>query len=84
MPVRKISIALDEAAADQAVNSAAAEGVSLSAWLNDAVERKLRIQAGLAAVREWEVENGPLTPDELAHADAVLDRVSARVRRPAS
>lgn len=32
------------------------------------------IKAGLAAVAEWEAENGPFTEEEIAWADAVLDR----------
>ncbi len=32
------------------------------------------IEAGLAAVAEWEAENGPFTEEEIAWADAVLDR----------
>jgi hypothetical protein len=33
----------------------------------------LAIEDGLAAVAEWEAEHGPLTAEELAAADAVLD-----------
>lgn len=32
------------------------------------------IKAGLAAVAEWEAEHGPFTEEEIAWADAVLDR----------
>lgn len=32
------------------------------------------IKAGLAAVEEWEAENGAFTEEELAWADEVLDR----------
>ena len=32
------------------------------------------IKAGLAAVAEWEAENGPFTEEEIAWANEVLDR----------
>ncbi|WP_419922003.1 hypothetical protein [Candidatus Poriferisodalis sp.] len=51
---------------------ATASGLSLSAWLNDAAERAIRIEEGLAAVREWELEHGELSPEALAWADEVL------------
>ncbi|WP_420446103.1 hypothetical protein [Candidatus Poriferisodalis sp.] len=78
MAVKKLSIALDESVAENAASAAAASGLSLSAWLNDAAERAIRIEEGLAAVREWELEHGELTAEELAWADEVL----ASVTRP--
>ncbi len=73
MPVRKLSVALDESVAVEAANAAERHGVSLSAWLNAAAERALVVEAGLAGVAEWESEHGALTADELAWADTVLD-----------
>ena len=78
MAVKKLSIALDESVAESAASAAAASGLSLSAWLNDAAQRAIRIEEGLAAVREWEREHGELTAEELAWADEVL----ASVTRP--
>jgi hypothetical protein len=72
MPVRKISVALDENTAQAASDAAARNGVSLSSWLNQAAERALRIEAGLRGVQAWEAENGALTPAELAAADRFL------------
>lgn len=72
MPVRKISVALDENTAQAAAEAAARHGVSLSSLLNQAAERALRIEAGLRAVQACEVEHGALTPNELAAADRFL------------
>lgn len=72
MAVRKLSVALDESVAEGAARAAAAHGVSLSAWLNASAERALVVEAGLAAVREWELEHGELRAEELAWADEVL------------
>jgi uncharacterized protein YaeQ len=74
VPVKKLSVALDESVAGRASEAAERHGLSLSAWLNAAAERALLLEAGLAAVAEWEAEHGALTADELAWADSVLDQ----------
>ncbi len=79
MPVKKLSVALEEAVAERAASAAERHGVSLSAWLNAAAERALVLEDGLAAVRAWEAEHGELTAQELAWADAVLDAETDRV-----
>ena len=70
--VKKLSISLDESVAERAASAAASHGVSLSAWLNAAAERAIRVEDGLAAVREWEQEHGELSTEELAWADKVI------------
>ena len=74
--MREMSIELDESIAEKAVSTAERNGMSLSVWLSAAVLRALDLDEGLAAVREWEAENGKLTEEELAWADAVLDRAA--------
>jgi hypothetical protein len=58
--------------------------VSLSACLSRAAENASAIEARLAAVPAREEEHGPLTEDELAAADRVLDRAprAREQRRP--
>jgi hypothetical protein len=75
MPVKKISVALDADVAEAAAASAAEREESLSAWLNAAARERLAIEAGLAAVKDWESEHGELTGDELAAAREILDRL---------
>ena len=81
MAVKKISVALDPDVADAAATVAEAAGQSLSSWLNDAARQHLRVQQGLAAVREWEQEHGTLTDEERAAAQATLDALSSRPGR---
>ncbi len=85
MPVRKVSVSLDEQVLAAAKRSAERRGMSLSAWLNDVSERALEtevsLEDGLAAVAEWEAENGPITPQELAEADAILNAAGVGRRR---
>lgn len=78
MPVKKLSVALEDSVADRASEAAERHGLSLSAWLNAAAERALTIEAGLAAVADWEAEHGTFTGDELAWADSVLDMMPVR------
>lgn len=73
--MRKLSIALDSGVARAAADAAERQGISLSAWMNAAAERALLVEGGLAAVEEWEAEQGALTSEELAWADSVLDGI---------
>jgi hypothetical protein len=73
MPAMKLSVALEEPVALAARRAAERRGMSLSAWLNEASRNALAIEKGLAAVAEWEAEHGPLSAEDLAAADAVLD-----------
>ncbi|WP_419551795.1 hypothetical protein [Candidatus Poriferisodalis sp.] len=75
--MKRLSITLEQSVAERAANAAASHGVSLSAWLNAAAERAIRVEDGLAAVREWEKEHGELSPEELMWADKVVDSVKS-------
>jgi hypothetical protein len=59
------------------IAAAAQDGVSVSAWMTEAARRALLIRDGLAAVAEWEAENGAFTDEELA---AARKRVAAELR----
>jgi hypothetical protein len=63
--------------------AAAADGVSVSAWMTEAARRALVVRDGLAGVAEWEARHGRLTPDELDAARERLERRSRRGRRSA-
>jgi predicted transcriptional regulator len=78
MAVKKLSIALDPDVAAAAAAAAETSGQSLSAWLNDAARTRLRVEDGLAAVAEWEAEQGRLTAEERATADRQLDALVGR------
>jgi hypothetical protein len=59
MPVRKLSVAIDEEVAAAATAAAARHGMSLSAWLTKAASNALAIEEGLAAVAAWEASMEP-------------------------
>jgi predicted DNA-binding protein len=66
---------------DEALETAAAEwGMSVSAWIAETVQRRLRIEAGLTAVADWEAEHGALTPAELAEGRERLRAALADAR----
>ena len=79
--MQKLSVALDEDVARAAREAAERHGRSLSAWVNEAVREALAIEDGLAAVREYEAECGSFSAEEIAEADAVLDRAGIVPRR---
>ncbi|MGH9127176.1 MAG: hypothetical protein ACRDZ8_21005 [Acidimicrobiales bacterium] len=84
-PSPKVAITVDPDVYDQVVATAAAEGLSVSAWMTEAARSALLVREGLRAVAEWEDENGHLTDDEMAEA---RQRVSEEMvpypgRRPA-
>ncbi len=60
--------------------AAAAEqaGMSYSAWLADTARKEFTIRAGLNAIRSYEDEHGPFTPEELAEADEWAARAIRR------
>jgi len=74
MAVEKLSIALEQDVARAAREAAERDGLSLSAWVNEAAREALAIDDGLAAVAEYEAENGAISAEALAAADAALAR----------
>lgn len=78
-PSPKLAITVDPEVHEQVLAAAAAEGVSVSAWMTDAARRALVIRDGLLAVKEWEAENGALTDAEL---DAARRRVASETVAP--
>jgi hypothetical protein len=84
---QKLSISLEEQVLLAARQAAERRGMSLSAWLNEAtvsaLETEARLEDGLAGVAEWEAENGPISAEDLAKADAILDAAGiGRTREP--
>jgi predicted transcriptional regulator len=74
----KRSISLPPELARAVDDAARAEGTTFSAWLAQTAAHRLKLEAGRQAIAEWELENGPLTPEELAsglaRARALLGR----------
>ena len=66
--MKKLAITIDAALHAKVVEAAEREGVSVSAWMTAAARQVLRAGDGLAAVAEWEAEQGEATADELEAA----------------
>jgi hypothetical protein len=75
MAVAKVSVSLDEKVLAAARARAKEEGKSLSAWLSELVAHQIAIDEGLAAVREYEAEYGPISEEALRRADEILDKL---------
>ncbi len=67
-PSPKLAISVDPEVHRGILEAAAADGVSVSAWMTDAARRALKVRDGLTAVAEWERENGAFGEAELAAA----------------
>ncbi|HEY5876713.1 MAG TPA: hypothetical protein VIT64_15510 [Ilumatobacteraceae bacterium] len=63
------------------MSAAAEDGVSVSAWMTAAARRALLIRDGLAAVAEWERDDGALTSDELRAAHLRVSEELAQSRK---
>jgi hypothetical protein len=75
----KRSISLPPGISDAVDAAAEAEGTTVSAWLAEAANHRLRLEAGWQGLAEWEAENGALTFEELALGRA---RARALLGRP--
>lgn len=75
MAVTKRSVSLDDSIAARVERAAVEEGVSFSAWLTRAAEHSLLIREGIQGVTDWEADAGPLTAEELAAGEVLLDRL---------
>jgi hypothetical protein len=70
--VVKMSISFAPELGGAVREAARREGVSLSAWLADAAERKLRAVSLTAFFDDWQAEHGAFTEEELAQAQRDL------------
>ncbi len=85
MASRKVTISLPEDLADRLIELASRAGLPVSAWIARAAVDRARLEDGLAALREWERESGPVPPDLLAKARAALadaDAAMLAIDRP--
>jgi hypothetical protein len=80
-PSPKLAITVDPDVHGQVLAAAAAQGMSISAWMTDAARRALRREEGLAAVAEWEAQHGQLTAKEMEEARGRVRASGARRAR---
>jgi hypothetical protein len=83
-PREKRSISLPADLAAEVARAAEAVGTTVSGWLAETAARRLKIEAGLRGVAEWEAVHGPLTDEERAEGEAWARRVLGREGVPGS
>lgn len=66
--VTKRSVGLNDDVLAAVEQAAGEDGVSVSSWLNEAAEQKLKLRAMAEAVSAFEKDNGEITELELARA----------------
>lgn len=80
-PSPKLAISVDPDVHARVLSAAAADGVSVSAWMTQAARNALKLRDGLLAIAEWEDEHGALTDEELAQARRRIDQADIDSRR---
>jgi hypothetical protein len=63
--VKKLSLSFEPELAQRTREAAEASGRSVSAFVANAVELQLKLDAGRRLLEEWEAEHGPITDQEL-------------------
>jgi hypothetical protein len=82
-PAPKLTITIDPHVHALILEAAAAEDISVSAWITRAARDALIVRDGLAAVAEWEAEHGAPTEKEMREARRkVLDELRQISARP--
>jgi predicted DNA-binding protein len=78
---KKLTITLPEEVLERVSALARAEGLPLSTYLTKLAEHRVRIEDGLAAMREWEEEEGPIPEEEYAKAAEQIARAEAIIQQ---
>ncbi len=72
MTVTKLSISLNAEQAEEIRAAAAAAGLSVSAWVAEAIRPRLRSEALRRYLEEYQEEFGAFTEEEIEQADIAL------------
>jgi post-segregation antitoxin (ccd killing protein) len=78
MAVDRLSVTVDSDLGREVRAAARRRGVSVSSWVAHAIEAGLRNEHLGEALAAWEAEEGPLTEEELADADRILDEAKQK------
>ena len=80
---KKRSISMPPDLDDQIAAAAEQAGMTYSAWLAATARKEFTLRAGLAAIADYERENGAFTPAEIADADDWAATALGQASRPA-
>jgi hypothetical protein len=78
MPVDRLSVTVSAELGREVRKAAIDRGLSVSSWVAQAIDAGLRNQRLREALAVWEGEQGPLSEEELAEADRILDEVEQK------
>jgi hypothetical protein len=79
--MKKLSITLPVEIVEMVRRQAEDAGISVSAVIADELAATARRRAGQEAVRWFEEEEGPLTPEELIEAERIWQAAEAHQRK---
>ena len=82
MTARKISISMDEDLVDEVQQAAEDAGMTVSAWIAQQAEDRIRLLGLAKLVDDWQKEHGYFTDEEMAEVHAELDAAGVVDNRP--
>jgi len=82
VPVERFSISLEQDLAARVRARAGAEGTAISAWVAEALDRRLRNDGLRSVVADWQREHGAFTEEELRRAGEELGLEPREERHP--
>ncbi len=82
MAARKISISMEEDLVDELQQAAEEAGMSVSAWIAEQVDHRIKVLGLLKLTDEWQQEHGSFTEEQMAEAHAWLDAAGVGDDRP--
>jgi hypothetical protein len=81
MAVRRFSISFEEELADAVSTSAGNANEALSSWLAEAARRRVKQEALMRAVEDYELEFGVISQENVSAAMKQLDAKASSKRR---
>lgn len=77
MATDRLTVTVNSELAKELRRIAKNDGMSVSGWVSEAIEHRVRNYLLGKALDEWEAEAGPFPEDDLIEADKLLDEAEA-------
>jgi len=78
---KKVTVTIPEEVLAEASELAKEAGLPFSTWLAQTAAHQVRVHRGLAAMREWDEEVGPPSPDAEVWVDEQLAKLETPKRK---
>lgn len=79
MTKERLSVTVSAEMSQEVRAAADRAGVSVSSWVSEAIEERIRQVSMRAFLDEWQAEQGAFTEEELAAADQIIAQAKAEM-----